>query len=186
MICQHGWLGSLLLAALLASCQPYEDIHQAVDDPEEASYAIGTLNGNVWEASTQLEGTINVALLTRKGKVALSIYGIQEYNSDLYWDVLSISDASWIGSMFHANLNKEQSPDKFVAYNVIEYDVSVARYELDKTQENYLRMSPMWGTADYTGELEVHLIKVRSADYAPPTPDTLNLVVDVFRATRIK
>ena len=69
---------------------------------------------------------------------------------------------------------------------MVEYDVPVTRYELDKTLENYLKMIPKWGSADYTGELEVHLVKVSSADYAPPTPDTLHLVVEEFRATRLK
>ena len=172
----------MLLAALMISCLPYEDVHKAIDDPEEASYAFGTLNGASWEAAWD----IDVFMQIRKAKILLGIQGILSFNSDLYWDEVVINKLAWGRGVTQVDFNKDRNSEVRVGYNVIEYDVIVARYELDKTQENHLKMSPMWGSADYTGELEVHLVKTWSVDYAPPTPDTLHLVVKEFRATRLK
>ena len=179
---RYEWIGNLLLVMLLANCQPYENANDAIEDPEEASYAFGTLNGIAWEADWDL----NVLMQIRKGKISLAFYGIQSFDSDLYWDGLFIVDVPWVKGVFNLDLNKNQSERITDIYHVSEYDISVAHYELDKTQENYLKMSPMWGSADYTGELEVHLVKTWSVDYAPPTPDTLHLVVEEFRATHVK
>ena len=183
---RYGWIGILFILLLMVSCLPYEDVHEAGEDPKEASYAFGTLNDDPWEAETTVEGGIDVAMHTRKGKVLLAVYGLQEFSSVLYWDALSVRYVSLLKSLSHVDLNDDQDSNMFVMYNLMEYDVSVAYYELDKTQENYLKLSPMWGSADYMGEMEVHLVKTRSVDYAPPTPDTLHLVVEEFRATRLK
>ena len=184
MLCKNEWLGALLVAMLLASCQPYEDIIDAKDDPEEASYAIGTLNGDAWEANAQFG--VNAVMTLRKGKIHLVFFGIQSFSSDLYWDALGLREIPWGKGVFKIDLNKDHHPGFSVSHYVEEYDYTVVEYELDKTQPNYLKMSPMWGSADYTGELEVHLVKTWVDEYAPPTPDTLHLVVDAFRATRIK
>ena len=169
---------------LMASCQPYEDIQEAIDDPEEASYAYGTLNDAYWEANAQVG--LNSAIQKSKGKVLFYLGGILSYTSDLYYDVFAVWQIPWLPTIGKIDLNKDKYADIRVAFQVVEYDVAVVRYELDKTQENYLKMSPMWGSADYTGELEVHLVKTWSVDYAPPTPDTLHLVVEEFRATHVK
>ena len=166
----------------MAGCLPYENVDEAVNDPNEASFAFGTLNGMAWEANWDINATFE----KHRGKISVGVYGVQEFSGELYWDIFSISDAPWLASVSKVDLNSEQYEDLRVRYHVVEYDVSVARYELDKTQENYLKMSPMWGSADYTGELEVHLVKTWSVDYAPPTPDTLHLVVEEFRATHVK
>ena len=181
---RYGWIGCLLLSVLMAGCLPYEDVNDAIEDPEEASYAFGTLNDMAWASNSNLG--IDVGMHLRKGKIYLVVYGIQEFSTEVYWDGLSIWGVSWGEGVTNTNLNHEDHPEDLVEYDLIEHDVSVARYELDKTQENYLKMSPMWGSADYTGELEVHLVKTWSVDYAPPTPDTLHLVVKEFRATRLK
>ena len=181
---RFGWIGCLVLTLLVASCQPYEDVHEAKADPNEASFAVGTLNGDPWEANTQVG--LHASLHVRKGKILFGINGILEFDSELYWDDLFFSDIPWIRGIFKIDLNKDRNADVPDEYHVVEYDVSVARYQLDKTQPNYLKLCPMWGTADYTGELEVHLVKISSVEYAPPTPDTLHLVVDDFRASRLK